>query len=225
LKVATRADVGTPKVVAMKNHLLEILPSAKIEAYVELFNLQAAPRLLEGKPDFVLGIFSTDADCIDHLQTKAELIHYCLSNGIKIMSSMGAGAKADPSRIQVADISDTYEDALARATRRILKTLGCDAKVPVVYSTERPGDVKLLPLDESKVEEADQYSSLPTFRSRILPVLGTIPALFGNAMASYVVTELAGFPTEPLVVQNSRKVVERNYRDLVDSERATLGEE
>lgn len=138
---------------------------------------------------------------------------------------MGAGAKADPSRVQIAGISDTNEDALARSTRRILKKLGCEENVPVVYSTERPSDVKLLPLDESKVEEADQYSTLPTFRSRILPVLGTLPALFGNAMASYVVTEIAEFKTEPLVTKNTFKLVSKLYTDIVNGERKYLGEE
>jgi hypothetical protein len=42
---------------------------------------------------------------------------------------------------------------------------------------------------------------VPGFRVRIIPVLGTIPAIFGQVMASYVVTQLAGldFQTEPVV--------------------------
>lgn len=42
---------------------------------------------------------------------------------------------------------------------------------------------------------------MPGFRVRIIPVLGTIPAIFGQVMASYVVTQLAGFQvqTEPVV--------------------------
>lgn len=56
--VATRSDVGIPKVIAMRKHLLEILPNAKIEACVELFNSKAAERLLSGNPDFVLGFLS-----------------------------------------------------------------------------------------------------------------------------------------------------------------------
>jgi hypothetical protein len=42
---------------------------------------------------------------------------------------------------------------------------------------------------------------VPGFRVRIIPVLGTIPAIFGQVMASYVVTQLANldFQTEPIV--------------------------
>ena len=53
---------------------------------------------------------------------------------------------------------------------------------------------------------ADDKSSfwkqvVPGFRVRIIPVLGTIPAIFGQVMASYVVTQIAGmlFQTEPVV--------------------------
>lgn len=138
---------------------------------------------------------------------------------------MGAGAKSDASRIQIGDISETFEDPLARATRRILKQMGCNSLVPVVYSTEKPGDVKLLPLPEEKFQDREQYSALPTFRSRILPVLGTIPAMFGNAMASYVLTELAGLQTNPLAIQSCRKIIERLHCELILSERKHLGEE
>ena len=104
---ATRKDVGISKVLAIKNHLTEIVPHAKIEAFQQLFEINAADDLLSGKPDFVL-------DCIDNLETKVDLIAYCLRNNIKILASMGAGAKSDPSRIQIADLNDTFEDPLAK---------------------------------------------------------------------------------------------------------------
>lgn len=99
--VATRADVGTPKVVALQKHCAEIAPHSKVEARVELFSKENAETLLAGKPDFVV-------DAIDNIDTKIELIKYCCDNGLRVVSSMGAGAKADPSRIQIADISDTF---------------------------------------------------------------------------------------------------------------------
>ena len=80
--VATRADVGIPKVRAMKQHLLEIVPHSDIQDVVELFNIDVASKLLEGNPDFVL-------DCIDNLETKIQLIAYCRNHNIKIIASMG----------------------------------------------------------------------------------------------------------------------------------------
>lgn len=111
---------------------------------------------------------------------------------------------------------------MARSVRQALKKKHTLGAVPVVYSTEKPS-IKLLPLEEHKVEEADQYAALPSFRSRILPVLGTIPALFGNAMASYVITELAGFPTDPLSIKGSKRASKNLYNDLVTRERHIEG--
>ena len=50
-------------------------------------------------------------DCIDNIDTKVDLLHYCLEHKIPVISSMGAGAKGDPSRIQIADLSDTQGSA------------------------------------------------------------------------------------------------------------------
>lgn len=87
---------------------------------------------------------------------------------------MGAGAKSDPSRVQISDISYTVYDPLARSVRRRLRLLGVHSGIPVVYSTEAPGDVKLLPLPEEEFQkgDVDQLGVLEDFRVRILPVLG-----------------------------------------------------
>ncbi|RKO85210.1 hypothetical protein BDK51DRAFT_5224, partial [Blyttiomyces helicus] len=210
--VATRADVGTPKAICLAKHLAEIAPHAKIEARVDMFDLRVADELLAGKPDYIL-------DCIDNLDTKIDLIKYCVDHGLKVTASMGAGAKCDPSRIQIADISETFEDPLARSTRKMLRLKGINSGVPVVYSTEKPGDVKLLPLEEEKVATAEEYAALPNFRVRILPVLGTLPALFGNAMASYVLTSLADWKTEPLPIKLRDKTYIKLHKELVNRER------
>jgi hypothetical protein len=47
---------------------------------------------------------------------------------------------------------------------------GIDGGVPVVYSTEKSGAVKLLPMEESRIENADEFSVLPNFRSRYPPI-------------------------------------------------------
>ncbi|KAI8925810.1 hypothetical protein BC831DRAFT_459505 [Entophlyctis helioformis] len=210
--VARRSDVGTFKTIAMQKHFRDIVPHARVEAIVELFSKDSAARLLDGNPDYVL-------DCIDNIATKVDLLEYCHKNKIPVISSMGSGAKADASRIQIADISDTYEDPLARATRKTLRLRGIDQGITVVYSTERPGNVKLLPLMETQVDEANDYAPLPHFRSRILPVLGTLPALFGNAMASYVITELGGYQTDPLPFKTKRKVTDKMYGEFINRQR------
>ncbi|KAJ1984761.1 hypothetical protein H4R34_000449 [Dimargaris verticillata] len=218
--VATRRDVGIPKVVALQHRLAEIVPHVCIDAQVELFRLENAqalllelPEWLNGtpngprRPDFIL-------DCIDNIDTKIELLQFCHAHHLPVISSMGAGAKADPSRVQISDISHTYEDPLARSVRRALRKANVVSGIPVVYSTEKPSHVKLLPLAESQANEADEYAILPDFRSRILPVLGTLPAIFGMVMATYVICQLAQFPIEPLAIKQRDALYQRLHRDL-----------
>lgn len=87
---------------------------------------------------------------------------------------MGAGAKSDPTRIQIADISETLYDPLARSVRQRLRASGILTGIPVVYSTEVPGDVTLLPLPEDEFEKGKvgELAAIDDFRVRILPVLG-----------------------------------------------------
>ncbi|CDU23519.1 uncharacterized protein SPSC_02148 [Sporisorium scitamineum] len=114
---ATLQDVGRPKVVCCAEKFAEIAPWAKLEAWVELFRGDEAERLLGGSPTYVV-------DAIDNIDTKVELLRFCAQRKIKVISSMGAGAKSDPSRIQISDISVTSEDPLARSVRRRLRALG-----------------------------------------------------------------------------------------------------
>ncbi len=91
---------------------------------------------------------------------------------------MGSGAKCDPTRVQISDISLTLYDPLARAVRRRLRLEGVASGIPVVYSTEVPGDVKLLPLPEEEFKKGNvkELGVFDDFRIRILPVLGTSAA-------------------------------------------------
>ncbi|KAI8063532.1 hypothetical protein BC940DRAFT_341541 [Gongronella butleri] len=211
--VATLDDVGTPKVAAMRKHFTQIVPGCEIDARIELFTADTAESLLGGNPDYIV-------DAIDNIQTKVDLIRYCHDNKLRVISSMGAGAKADPSRIQVADIGDTFEDPLARTVRRHLrKEYNIERGIPVVYSTEKPHHVKLLPLEESRVDEADDYAALPDFRSRILPVLGTLPSLFGQAIAAHVLLDLTQYPQyQPLPIKLRDGLYTRVHRDLITRE-------
>lgn len=60
---------------------------------------------------------------------------------------MGAGMKADPTRMQIRDISETNYDDLSRAVRTKLKKLGVHDGIKVVLSVER-STRELLPLKD-----------------------------------------------------------------------------
>ncbi|KAF8152998.1 hypothetical protein B0H34DRAFT_773838 [Crassisporium funariophilum] len=211
-------DVGTPKVKCIEKTLKQIAKWVEVDSRIELWRKEDGGHLLEGA-DWVI-------DAIDNIQTKVDLLHHCHSNNIKVFSSMGASTKCDPTRIQISDISNTIYDPLARAVRRRLRLLGVNSGIPVVYSTEVPGDVKLLPLPEEEFQKGPvkELGVFDDFRVRILPVLGPIPSIFGLNIATYILCELAGKPiSNPLPIKNRKKLYERIYRDLLHRESKLAG--
>lgn len=206
--VATLADVGLSKVQCLKRRLMAITPWAGFDLCLEKMDKDSAPRLLgpweDGqKPDFVV-------DAIDNIDTKVELLKYCHDNDIPVISSMGAGCKSDPTRIVVGDIGTSTDDGLSRATRRRLKLKGVTSGIPTVYSTEKEGagKAKLLPLPEEEFKKGSvgDLGVMPDFRVRILPVLGTMPAVFGYTVANHIICSISGEfnPTVKQVTQRTR---------------------
>ncbi|KAH3678212.1 hypothetical protein WICMUC_001641 [Wickerhamomyces mucosus] len=219
--VATLEDVGTPKVECLKNHLQKIAPWVTIEPINQLWHLPNADELLlEGNPTFIV-------DCIDNIDTKVDLLAYAYDHKLPIVSSMGAACKSDPSRINIGDISNTEEDSLARAVRRRLKKKGIVSNIPVVFSAEKPDPRKaqLLPLPEEEFQKGkvDELSALKDFRVRILPVLGTMPAVFGLTIVSYILARVSGYPIEPIEGKNRIKVYDGIFQTLA-GQQTRIGE-
>jgi tRNA A37 threonylcarbamoyladenosine dehydratase len=197
--VATLADVGTSKVHCIRTRLEQITPWTHFDCRNELFSeASAATQLapMNGQaPDYVI-------DAIDNIDSKVALLAYCARNSLKVISSMGAGCKSDPTKVFIGDISTSTDDPLSKSTRRRLRLLGVKDGIPVVFSTEKPGTGKaqLLPLAEEEFAKGSvgELGVLPDFRVRILPVLGTMPAIFGLAVANHVILEITGYPHDYL---------------------------
>ncbi|KAK4239729.1 hypothetical protein C8A03DRAFT_42660 [Achaetomium macrosporum] len=203
--VATLADVGLPKVQVLQRRLVAVAPWVRFDLRLQKFDASVAGQLLQGwvrsdseegegrRPDFVI-------DAIDNIESKVELLKYCHDHGLPVISAMGAGTKSDPTRVMVGDIGASTEDGLSRATRRRLKLLGVSSGIPVVYSTEKMGEGKaaLLPLPEEEFQKGSvgDLGVLPDFRVRILPVLGTMPAVFGYTVANHVILKITGYPMD-----------------------------
>ncbi|KMZ59643.1 putative Ubiquitin-activating enzyme (E1) [Zostera marina] len=217
--VATRDDVGISKAMCLQNHFSSIFPECEVDARVQLYDSSSEEEILSGHPDYIL-------DCIDNIDTKVALLAACVRRGLKVLSATGAGARADPTRIRIADIKESTIDPLSRAVRyRLKKDYGIETGIPVVFSLEKP-KVKLLPFKGTtgEDEKPSDYQIVPGFRVRIIPVLGTIPAIFGQVMASYVLTQLAGFfvQTEPVVTldPDHYRVI---YQRLIEHEELVYG--
>ena len=132
--IATRDTLGMPKSEAAKARALCVNPECKIDARRLFYDASTADQIDLTQYDYV-------ADCIDSVYSKLLLIERARAAGAKIVCSMGAGNKLDPSRFEVADIEKTSVCPLARAMRQNLKKRGITG-VKVVYSREVPVSVK-----------------------------------------------------------------------------------
>ncbi|CAK4034313.1 tRNA threonylcarbamoyladenosine dehydratase [Lecanosticta acicola] len=208
--VATLADVGTPKVLCLQKRLEQVVPWTHFDCRNQLFNEasasdQLAPWEDGQEPTFVI-------DAIDNIDSKVALLHYCHTNQIPCISSMGAGCKSDPTRVFIGDISASTDDPLSRTTRRKLRMRGVKDGIPVVFSSEKtgPGKAQLLPLPEDEFQKGSvgELGVLPDFRVRILPVLGTMPAVFGLCVANHIMLAIAGYPHDYLASKSRDKMYE-----------------
>jgi tRNA A37 threonylcarbamoyladenosine dehydratase len=166
---------GMPKAEVMAERLRQINPDVDLTVIQEYLRDDRMIEVLETGYDYVV-------DAIDTLSPKIFLIKHSIDRKLRIVSSMGAGGKADPSRIVICDISETTDCNLARILRKRLHRLGIRTGLTAVFSPEAVEKDKIL-----KVEGEENKAS----------VVGTIsymPAAFGIACASVVIRDLAGIP-------------------------------
>ncbi len=128
--IATLETVGAPKVDAARQRALTINPDANINTYKLFYNEETQGSFKLGEYDYVI-------DAIDTVTSKLLLIENASKSGAKIISSMGAGNKLDPTKFEVSDIYKTSVCPLARVVRQRAKKLGIK-KLKVVYSKEEP---------------------------------------------------------------------------------------
>ncbi|MDR2765171.1 MAG: tRNA threonylcarbamoyladenosine dehydratase [Tannerella sp.] len=128
--MATLKTVGEVKVEALKRRLLEINPSAGIQALQMIYNKETSASFALDTYDYII-------DAIDSLEHKVHLILTATRTRAVFFSSMGAALKMDPSGIQVAEFWNVRGCPLAAALRRKLRKTEYPAKkFRCVYSEE-----------------------------------------------------------------------------------------
>lgn len=170
---ALESTVGKPKADVMGKRLLDINPNLKLHVIQEYIRDDRMIEILDGKYNYVV-------DAIDTLSPKIFLIYHSLQKGHKLVSSMGSGGKVDPSKVQVADFSQSRICPLARILRKRLGRFGIREGFKVVYSTEEVPEHAMVPCEG----EPNKKTTIGT--------ISYMPPLFGCFMASVVVRGLLG---------------------------------
>ena len=204
---ATLGDVGRPKVTVLQHYLRAICPDPQylqLDAINEMYTVdQGAARILDTtatngtKPSFDIVI-----DAIDDIPTKAQLIADCWQRSIRVVSCMGAGGKSDVTRLHVSDLRGAAKDPLATKLRHYLKKL-LPASEPylddmerlaILYSSEKTVVGLADFTAHQKAAGIQHFGAVDGMRIRIVPVLATMPAVMGQALAAVALTELGGKP-------------------------------
>ncbi len=170
--IALHSTVGLYKVDVMKQRVADINPDCEIVSLNTFLKSADMEALFETKFDYVV-------DAIDSLNSKVSLVEIAYHNGLKVVSSMGAGRRIDPSKIEIVDVSKTHGCGLARQFRQRLRKRGISKGITTVFSTE-------LPMPSGPVEEIEGA------RGRV--VNGTasyMPGIFGLMLSGLVIKELS----------------------------------
>jgi tRNA A37 threonylcarbamoyladenosine dehydratase len=170
---ALTSTIGKPKAETMGKRLLDINPNLKLHIVQEYIRDERMKEILSHRYDYVV-------DAIDTLSPKIFLIFDSLKNGHRLVSSMGSGGKLDPSKVQMADISQSHICPLARILRKRLHRLGVNEGFKVVFSTEEVPEAATIPCEG----EPNKKTTVGT--------ISYMPPLFGCVIASVVVRDLIG---------------------------------
>ena len=169
---AMHSTLGMFKADVLEARFKDINPDLELKVLPVFLKDENIPDLLDADEyDFIV-------DAIDTLSPKCYLIYHALQRRIKIVSSMGAGAKSDITQVRFADLWDTYHCGLSKAVRKRLQKMGVKRKVPVVFSTEQADPKAVLLTDD----EMNKKSTCGT--------VSYMPAVFGCYLAEYVIQRL-----------------------------------
>ncbi|GAB1450090.1 tRNA threonylcarbamoyladenosine dehydratase [Draconibacterium sp.] len=165
------STTGKPKAEILADRFRDINPEIELtiinnyiveSEIIELLNSQAI--------DYVV-------DAIDTLAPKVSLVHHSIKMGLRVASSMGAGGKSDPLKVQITDISKTHNCKLARVFRKRLSKLGINKGVKVVFSPEEI-DKNAVRIENGR----NKKSSVGT--------ISYMPPIFGCFLSSVVIRDL-----------------------------------
>lgn len=176
--MATVDTVGEPKVEALKRRLLSINPEARIDARQQIYSQETAA-------EFGLETFDYVVDAIDSLTNKAALIlHVTSLRGVKLVSSMGAALKIDPTEVKVAEFWKVQGCPLARALRQKFKRSGRlpGRKFRCVYSAEL-----LSNRGDNGCRAVSQWDAA---KAQINGSLVHITAIFGFTLAGLIIDDI-----------------------------------
>lgn len=172
--IATINTENRPKTEIFFERLKAINPDVNVVTISEFLDENNIAEILEKyKVDYLI-------DAIDTLKSKIALLSEAYSRKIPIVSSMGSGGKIDPTKVILADISESYNCKLAYLVRKYLHRKGIYSGIKVVFSSEKVKKDSIIPCDDN-------------IKKSIIGTISYIPAIFGCYCAYAVIKDFINY--------------------------------
>jgi len=168
---ALESTMGRPKAEVMGERLKEINPKLKLHIIQDFIKDDKMIGILDKPYDYVV-------DAIDTLSPKVYLIYHSLQKKLKIVSSLGSGARLDPTKIRITDLSKSYNCRLGFILRKRLRKLGVQKGFKVVFSEEKADDEAII------VDEPGEN------KKSTVGTISYMPPIYGCMCASVVIRDL-----------------------------------
>ena len=166
---------GKNKTELMAQRLLDINPNIKLTIHHTFLNEENLSEILPANNSIHYVV-----DAIDTLAPKISLLAYCVEKNIPVVSSMGAGAKFDATKVEISDISKSHHCPLAHMLRKRLgRERGIKRGIQVVFSPEIP--------NEEAIELVNEQN-----KKSIVGTISYLPPVFGCVCAQAVIKSLIG---------------------------------
>lgn len=178
--VAYMSTIGRSKSEVMKERIADINPACEVIDMHMFYTDETYEEFFAMNIDYVI-------DASDTIIYKIHLMKECLKRDIKIISSMGAANKTDPTRFKIADISKTHTDPIAKVIRTKLRKEDRITKgIPVVFSDESPIIVREdIVGTVGKPEAAIRKAKMPPSSNAF------VPSTVGLICASWVINDIS----------------------------------
>lgn len=168
---ALATNHGQSKALIMAERLKAINPELDLTVIKEFINPEMVLQQLAARPDYII-------DAIDSITPKVTFIKMAYEMNLPLVSSMGAGAKLDPTQLKVVDISKTYNCPFAQQIRKNLRSHNIKKGIKVVFSPEKP------------IKESLMLTDGRNYKKSAYGTISYLPAVFGAVAASVALRDL-----------------------------------